>query len=342
MAAAWRHEHEHRLRADKKYASGRHCLTSPEPAPNRAATPGRTRPSLTAAHGVQEDRLSILASLEGHERKPLARPASSGKTRWVIGSFLLVAVAAAYVYVRADDVSAPRPEAVKLAVSTRSVTNSPLATKAAAVNEAASEPVAASASAPARIEVIEAPAARASDAGSGDPFASLGAAAAASAVSMSNAASTPSVPASAPATNTPVLASAAPASVPVHKQTPHPTAKAAKHPAKQNQHGRALASASHKAVTRDAVKPAKDSGGRDPDVDLLAALMAHVANTGDGKTGRSHDRSRIPVDEPSIAKLVKRCEVLSGEEAVQCQKRICDGYWGKAQACPARSDTRRE
>jgi len=134
------------------------------------------------------------------------------------------------------------------------------------------------------------------------------------------------------------VATAAPASAAAtSKPTTHAAAKAAKHPAKPESKGHALASANHKPAARDAVKPVKDSGGRDPDVDLLAALMAHV----DAKTGRSHDRSRIPVDEPSIAKLVKRCEGLSGDEATQCQKRICDGYWGKAQACPARSETPR-
>jgi len=134
------------------------------------------------------------------------------------------------------------------------------------------------------------------------------------------------------------VATAAPASAAASsKPTTHVAAKAAKHPAKPEPKGHALASATHKPASRDAVKPVKDSGGRDPDVDLLAALMAHV----DAKAGRSHDRSRIPVDEPSIAKLVKRCEGLSGDEATQCQKRICDGYWGKAQACPARSETLR-
>ncbi len=141
-------------------------------------------------------------------------------------------------------------------------------------------------------------------------------------------------------TNAMATASVMPASAAATpRQSTHVAAKAAtKHPAKAEAKSHALASAAHKPAARDAIKPVKDSGGRDPDVDLLAALMAHV----DAKANRSHDRSRIPVDEPSIAKLVKRCEGLSGDEAVQCQKRICDGYWGKAQACPARSEPHRE
>jgi hypothetical protein len=324
-------------------------LTSPEPAPSRAPTPGGTRPSLTAAHAVNEDRLSILASLEGSGRHVAARPAASAKRRWVIGSFLLVAVAAAYVYVRADEVFAPRPDAVKLAVSTPSVTNSPGLSEAIAVKAAASEPVAEAASAPARIEVVETPTAPASGARANDPFASLAAATAASASSAASAApfvstASAAVPAaSSPNNNSVAATGTVPASAAIARQAPHlVAAKTAKHPAKHETH-HVVASAAHKSAARDAVKPtnpAKD-GGRDPDVDLLAALMAHVANTGDSKS-RSHDRSRIPVDEPSIAKLVKRCEGLNGDEAAQCQKRICDGYWGKAQACPARSDTHRQ
>lgn len=312
-------------------------MTSQDPSSNRAPTPGKSRPSLTVSQGVQEDRLSILASLETRERDLFARPASSGKWRWAIGLFMLVVVAAAYVYVRADDVFAPRVDPLKLAVSTPSVTNSSVPLKSAIAADAASAVVADSASAPARIEVVEPTAPRASEAGGTDPFAALAASSGASAAGVSTAASAP-LAASAPAAM--AVANALPASAAAtHKPSTHVAAKAAKHPPKPEAKGHALASAAHKPASRDAVKTVKDSGGRDPDVDLLAALMAHVANTGDGKGGRSHDRSRIPVDEPSIAKLVKRCEGLNGDEAAQCQKRICDGYWGKAQACPARSET---
>ena len=51
--------------------------------------------------------------------------------------------------------------------------------------------------------------------------------------------------------------------------------------------------------------------------------------------------------EPAIRLAAKLAEItprsltrayltLGGSEAVQCRRQICDGYWGKAQACPAR------
>lgn len=98
---------------------------------------------------------------------------------------------------------------------------------------------------------------------------------------------------------------------------------------------------------------ARSSSNKDPDVDLLAALMAHVATTGaqNGGTGAqtvsvvsSGTSSREPaksLDEPTIATLVKRCESLGAEESRECRRRICDGYWGKAQACPSKLAPRR-
>lgn len=93
---------------------------------------------------------------------------------------------------------------------------------------------------------------------------------------------------------------------------------------------------------------ARSSNTKDPDVDLLAALMAHVATTGAQNGGAGAQKvsvvssgtsSREPaksLDEPTIATLVKRCESLGPEESRECRRRICDGYWGKAQACPSK------
>jgi hypothetical protein len=42
-------------------------------------------------------------------------------------------------------------------------------------------------------------------------------------------------------------------------------------------------------------------------------------------------------DDATIAELVKHCDAEADSiGALQCRRRICDGYWGKAQACPKR------
>ncbi|RQP23755.1 hypothetical protein [Piscinibacter terrae] len=194
------------------------------------------------------------------------------------------------------------------------------------------------ASAPARIEVVEPAVAKTSG---NDPFAAL--------ATAPNAASTPLAAASAASSNaaTPVVASAsasaasAPVVTAMATHQPVVPAKAVKPASHRPAHAHAEVVASQKyhtaadSTARDA-KPAKTAtNGRDPDVDLLAALMAHLGQP-DAKGAKPN------LDDTSIAKLVKRCESLSGDEAAQCQKRICDGYWGKAQACPAPTASKRE
>lgn len=77
-----------------------------------------------------------------------------------------------------------------------------------------------------------------------------------------------------------------------------------------------------------ATAPAK-TGNRDPDVELLSAIMKHL---GDGKGSAAADATnRSP---QTIADLVKSCRTKDSIEALLCQRRICEGSWGKAQACP--------
>lgn len=66
----------------------------------------------------------------------------------------------------------------------------------------------------------------------------------------------------------------------------------------------------------------------DADVLLLSALLAHVSRT-DAKGALPEQ------DQLTIAQLVKRCDARATEEARECRRRICEGYWGKAEACPA-------
>lgn len=65
----------------------------------------------------------------------------------------------------------------------------------------------------------------------------------------------------------------------------------------------------------------------DPDVTLLSAMLARLS--GDAPTTAS--------PRPTIAQLVERCEARATKdsiEAFECKRRICAGYWGKAEACP--------
>lgn len=65
----------------------------------------------------------------------------------------------------------------------------------------------------------------------------------------------------------------------------------------------------------------------DPDAELVAAIMAR--SSGDPVTGSGIERGS------SIAALVRDCNALPDSgSALACLRRICDGYWGKAQACP--------
>lgn len=66
----------------------------------------------------------------------------------------------------------------------------------------------------------------------------------------------------------------------------------------------------------------------DPDVTLLSAMLARLS--GDAEVSAGTQR-------PTIAQLVERCEARATKdsiEAFECKRRICAGYWGKADACP--------
>jgi hypothetical protein len=326
-------------------------LTSPEPSLDASRTQGKSRPSLTAARGVQEDRLSILASLETRERELFAPRRSSSKGRWIFGFLVLASVAAAYVYTHVDELLAPANNAEKVKIASPSATNQNQSPKvaqpvetgllpAAASSASAASALASAASAPARIEVVEPVVAKASG---NDPFATLTAVpAAASAPALGASVPMPAASASpvmavaaASAPTKPVAPGAAAHTAPVLAKAARPASHKPAHP-----HAEVVASQKYHAAQTSAQEPAKPktpTGGRDPDVDLLAALMAHVGNSDAKGAARNAN-----LDDTSIAKLVKRCESMNGDEAMQCQKRICDGYWGKAQACPVRTAAKRE
>lgn len=66
------------------------------------------------------------------------------------------------------------------------------------------------------------------------------------------------------------------------------------------------------------------TGQSDADVEIMAALIGHM-NESNAASGTA---------DASIADLVRHCRSLPGAEAQACQRRICQGYWGRAEACP--------
>lgn len=68
--------------------------------------------------------------------------------------------------------------------------------------------------------------------------------------------------------------------------------------------------------------------GDDADVRLLSALLAHVSRPSSGAALADEDQM-------TIAQVVKRCNARPAAEVRECRRRICEGYWGKAEACPA-------
>lgn len=86
-------------------------------------------------------------------------------------------------------------------------------------------------------------------------------------------------------------------------------------------------------ATRNRTPPPSAAGKTlDADVLLLSALLDHVSTEGQGEPLASSNQV-------TLAQIVRRCESRGGKSAAQvreCRRRICEGYWGKADACPAR------
>lgn len=103
--------------------------------------------------------------------------------------------------------------------------------------------------------------------------------------------------------------------------------------------------------------PLAQRTGADSDVDLIAALVAHVSHAeaggkGAGKSGPKAARARAesairkerPIessrdivvrnDEDTTEALVARCRALGLIEGELCRLRICSGRWGIDAACP--------
>jgi hypothetical protein len=84
-----------------------------------------------------------------------------------------------------------------------------------------------------------------------------------------------------------------------------------------------------RTASASATDSKKASTSRDPDVELLSAIMKHL-NEGKGSaTTAAPTRSA-----QTIAELVRSCKTQDSINALLCQRRICEGSWGKAEACP--------
>lgn len=313
-----------------------------QPGENSAARATSARPSLvasqfadTAAAG-DERPIRMLDALQrggaASPRHPGVRLGGTGLWPWALAALGLVAVpaivvalmttgsagvdpapsAAAVASARVDDKGTAPPEAA----------SAPAPTPAVAPASDAAGPAGADAlTGPAKVEVPP------------DGLATLPGMEAAIAAQRARAAQPATTPSAAvgvvaEAQSGPVAARAVAAanrtSAPVRaaKRTAHTSTSARAHAVT-----RAVASGKPTASA-----PAATAGhpASDPDAELVAAIMARLESRGAAApTGRAPDRSN------TIATLVRDCQALpEPAHALACRRRICDGYWGKAQACP--------
>lgn len=139
------------------------------------------------------------------------------------------------------------------------------------------------------------------------------------------------LPASAPAMASAARGPAASAATPVALARPKPEPKPKPKPSSQRggSQGTEVARSATKAPAAGgstARGPGTNAGirGADADVDLIAAMVQHMD-------------PHPPIEKgtvPTIAGLVARCRAKPGAEAQRCQRRICESYWGRAEACP--------
>ncbi len=86
-------------------------------------------------------------------------------------------------------------------------------------------------------------------------------------------------------------------------------------------------------------KPAPRSNkGPDSDVELLEAMVAHLQGQ---EPALRPGASSADAGPQTIARLVEECKRLGPEQMRKCRQKICEGYWGRAQACPVELEPRR-
>lgn len=296
---------------------------TPEPPP---ATRPRSQPSLLgeadaasrAGPSIDAGKMRMLDELEAVVRpraEARASPLSGGAVA-LLGA-AVVAVGAAWWWTTHLGSAAPAASAKALAVSV------PAAASAPQIALNVERTAANAASAPARIETT--------------------APTAATAAAEPDARQTPpaALPAARPVQRAPAVAKATPkkgdekvttVATRSGKRTMTVT-QAGAAPAVKTPGTATAKTATDKSLASPADPVTRAGGARNPkaaddaDVLLLSALLAHVSrNTAGGL---------LEEDQLTIAQLVKRCDARGADEARECRRRICEGYWGKAEACPA-------
>ena len=132
---------------------------------------------------------------------------------------------------------------------------------------------------------------------------------------------------SAPAVEPPRVVANRAASTPKWARSPNVTPAMASH---------AAGADSNKPTASVKAKPAARSNrGTDSDVELLEAMVAHLQGQDRAPGTGAPTADTRP---QTIARLVQDCKQLGPEQLRLCRQQICEGYWGRAQACPVELD----
>ena len=279
-------------------------MSSIEPTqPAAGPRPAPARPSLLSTHygsgapSGGERAVRLLSALRPDEDGP--RPTRSGRTKGLVAFVTLALAGAAALVLATNTDSSGNPDVAMMGTTPAAVADAPQATIPAASASVAPPTGASSVG-----QVVERDANQAADGPARVETSSGGVAASPAMAVGTEAASAPQA-----AEPAPVSAKAPPARRVRSRSVP------TKLPVTAGAHAR--------GDTR-AGAPA-----RDPDADLVAAIMARMEPVGAASNAPAGDRAG------TIASLVGDCNAMrDSDSALACRRRICEGYWGKAQACP--------
>ena len=323
------------------------------PASHKPSLLGETlSPATTAKPGEKNTRmLNELESLGGHRKSSPSRTLAM----WIGGAALVLAAGAAWwSQQRTAQVTTPKPSvgqqaatplAAAPAASAIKIGESP---KAIGRTELAASAPTEAAPSVARIETAAAP----STAPAVAAASTLAlAAAAVPALSTTTNGSQKAPSSAAPPVSKPKAAKTAKSAVSAKSAKATRLAKQQKKTkqqlAKAKKSQPSAAPATRVAQAAPNVKAGSaTSASKDADILLLSALLAHVSR--DAQAGSTAAPTAAPTAaqaQQTIAQIVQRCEARGGKdtlETTECRRRICDGYWGKAQACPANLAPKKE
>ena len=305
-------------------------------APESSSSKGRPSLLSETAPGPVDNNSRILASLEGRvvAQQP---PRRRSKKPAIVAGAAVVAFAAlgAWQWLRGQQNDAP---VATTTVAAKAAPASGVATGAASSVQVAQ----AAASAPQAAVIVAEDTVRGADAASASVGASSPRSADADRLSLALANGV------APVQNAdkPVSAAAAASTLASKQQAPVKTmaARTQRESAKQNPRESAKAHRTEKLAAAHAgkhVKARSSAGKDDPDVDLLAALVARTKPY-DAKPakatsapGGASKAAASKAGAASLADQVKACDTGNFFEAQSCRWHTCSGHWGKDPACPS-------